>query len=157
MESHEKLLEIIARHKHSKGALIPILHEVQEHFSYIPQSAQETIAGALKIPLSDVYGVITFYSRFTLKPTGKYKICHCMGTACYVKGAEAVLKATKDHFGINPGETTNDGLFSIAEAYCIGACGLAPVLTVNEDVYAKISPGEVAGIIEKYSAREGRA
>ena len=74
-----------------------------------------------------------------------------------MKGAEAVLKATKDHLGINPGETTKDGLFSIAEAYCIGACGLAPVMTVNEDVYAKISPNEVAGIIEKYSAREGRS
>lgn len=156
MENREKVTEIIKRYEHIEGALISILHEVQEYFSYIPQYAQEMIAKSLKVPLAEVYGVITFYSRFTLKPTGKYRVCSCMGTACYVKGAEAVLGAVKKHLGIDSGETSADGLFSIAEAYCIGACGLAPVMTVNEDVYAKMTPDKVAGILEKYSAKEGK-
>ena len=146
-------MEIIKRYEHTEGALIPILHEVQDFYKYIPQYAQETIALALRIPLSEVYGVITFYSRFTLQPTGKNKICHCMGTACYVKGAEAVLNKSKEILGINSGETTKDGLYSIEEVYCIGACGLAPVITVNKDVYARINPGEITNILKKYSSQ----
>ena len=156
METSQKVREIIARYEGMEGALIPILHEVQEYYNHIPRAAQETIAEALRIPMSDIYGVITFYSRFTLSPTGKYKVTICMGTACYVKGAENVLQAVKNHLGLDSGETTEDGLFSIEEAYCVGACGLAPIMMVNEDVYGKISPVEVAGILDKYSAKEGQ-
>ena len=156
MDKLEKVAEIIKRYQNIKAPLIPILHEVQECFSYIPKEAQEAISKALHIPLADVYGVITFYSRFTLNPTGKYKVCHCMGTACYVKGSQAVLQATKDKLGIGTGETTADGMFSVDEAYCIGACGLAPVITVNKDVYARITPGEIDGIIESYKTKEGK-
>ena len=156
MESYEKVKEIIKRYENTEGALIQILHEIQESYSYIPQKAQEMISESLRIPLSEIYGVITFYARFTLKPTGKYRVCSCMGTACYVKGAETVLRAVKEHLGIESGDTTSDGLFSLAEAYCIGACGLAPVMTVNEDVYAKITPDKVAGILESYKSKEAK-
>ena len=156
MEGNDVLQEILARYEGLEGALIPVLHEVQDHFNYIPEDAQVAISKALKIPRSEIYGVITFYSRFTLKPTGKYKVCHCMGTACYVKGAEAVLEATKEHLGLIPGESSEDGLFSLEEAYCVGACGLAPVFTVNEDVYATMTPDRVAGILDTYIAKEER-
>ena len=157
MEHNEKVKEIVARYKDAEGPLIPILHEVQESFGYIPKSAQELIAGELNIPLSEIYGVITFYSRFTMKPKGKYNIFCCLGTACYVKGAEAVLQAVKDNLGIESGETTEDGLFSIEEARCIGACGLAPIMMINEDVYAKMTPELVDGILTKYRVKEVRA
>jgi len=153
MVTDEKLAEIIKRHKQTEGALIPILHEVQDLFGYIPHSAQETIADELKITIADIYGVITFYSRFTLKPTGKYKACICLGTACYVKGAEGVLNFVKEHLGINPGETTSDGLFSVEETRCLGACGLAPIMKMNGDVYARVTPEQVGDILLKYRAQ----
>ena len=154
MENHEVLQEILTRYEGLEGALIPVLHEVQDYFNYIPEEAQVAISKALKIPRSEIYGVITFYSRFTLKPTGKYKVCHCMGTACYVKGAEDVLEATKAHLGLTPGETSDDGLFSLEEAYCVGACGLAPVFTVNDDVYANMDPDSVPSILDTYIVKE---
>ena len=150
MDKEEKLREIVNSHRDIKGSLIPILHEVQDLFGYIPHSAQEFIAGELKIPMTDIYSVITFYSRFTLAPKGKYGIYVCMGTACYVKGAENVLAAVKESLGINLKQTTGDGLFSIEETRCLGACGLAPVMMVNEDVYARMTPEQVDGILLKY-------
>ena len=157
MEQEEKVLEIVKRFENTEGSLIPVLHEVQELYGYIPRDVQELISAKLNIPLSEIYGVITFYSRFTLTPKGKYNIFICMGTACYVKGAEAVLHAVKEHLGIDTGETTDDGLFSIEEARCIGACGLAPIMMINEDVYAKVSPDQIPGIFTNYRVKEGKA
>lgn len=127
-EELEKILEI---YKQDKDNLIQILNDVQEHYGYIPTSAQMRIAEYLGLSLAEVYGVVTFYSRFTLKPKGKYNIAVCLGTACYVKGSEKILERVKERLKINVGETTPDGKFSIEETRCIGACGLAPVFTIN--------------------------
>ena len=150
MENDEKVKEFIDLNGRSRTALMPILHDVQEHYGYIPQSAQELIAAQLRIPVSDVYGLITFYARFSLVPMGKNKISVCMGTACYVRGVEAVLRKLKQSLNIDTGETTKDGLFSIEETRCVGACGLAPIMMVNRDVYGKINPEQVEEIISKY-------
>jgi len=153
----EKTKEIVEHYKNTEGSLIPILHEVQEAFGYIPKNVQEFIAKELKIPLSEIYGVVTFYSRFSLQPKGKNSVFVCMGTACYVKGAEMVLNAVKDDLKIGAGETSSDGLFSIEETRCIGACGLAPIMMINEDVYAKVNPDQIGKILEKYRKEEGVA
>ena len=127
----KELEDILKVYKQDKDNLIQILNDVQEHYGYIPTSAQMRIAGYLNIPLAEVYGVVTFYSRFTLKPKGKYNIAVCLGTACYVKGSEKILERAKERLKIEPGETTQDGNFSLEETRCIGACGLAPVFTIN--------------------------
>jgi len=157
VDQNEKAKEIVEHYKNTEGSLIPILHEVQETFGYIPKDVQEFMAHELKIPLSEIYGVVTFYSRFSLHPKGKNRVSVCMGTACYVKGAEMVLNAVKDDLQIGAGETSPDGLFSIEETRCIGACGLAPIMTINEDVYAKITPDQIREILEKYRKKEGAA
>jgi len=154
MENFEKVNEFIERYGHTRSALMPILHDVQEHYGYIPRSVQELISAELHIPIADVYGVITFYARFSLVPQGKNRVSVCMGTACYVRGAEDVLNKVKQSLGINTGETTEDGLFSIEETRCVGACGLAPVMTVNRDVYGKITPDQVEGVLLKYRDKE---
>lgn len=146
----QKLNEIIASQREEKGALIPVLHEVQEYFGYIPYEAQRIISEELNIPIADIYGVITFYSRFTLKPTGKYKVSVCLGTACYVRGSELVLDKVQDLLGMKSGDSSADGMYSIEATRCVGACGLAPVMTVNEDVYGKVTPEEVELILSKY-------
>ncbi len=130
-EKDEELEKILQEYRQDKDNLIQILNEVQEHYGYIPTSAQMRIADYLGIPLAEVYGVVTFYSRFTLKPKGKYNVAVCLGTACYVKGSEKILERLKERLKIEPGETTQDGKFSIEETRCIGACGLAPVFTIN--------------------------
>jgi len=150
MENYDKVKELIEHYGRKKTALMPILHDVQEHYGYIPQAAQDLIAAELKIPISDVYGLITFYARFSLVPQGKNKVSICMGTACYVKGAENILNAVRKNLGIESGGTTEDGLFSIEETYCIGACGLAPVVRINEDVYGKITREQVEVVLSKY-------
>lgn len=129
--------------------LIEILHLVQNTYGYIPEDIIALISKTLDIPPSRIYGVITFYSRFSLVPTGKYSISVCMGTACYVKGAGAILQEVKDELGIDSGETTEDGLFSIVETRCIGACGLAPVVTVNEEVHGRLKKGDMKKIIDE--------
>ncbi|MCL2146949.1 MAG: NADH-quinone oxidoreductase subunit NuoE [Synergistaceae bacterium] len=150
MENYDKVKELIERFGRKKMALMPILHEVQEHYGYIPQGAQDLIAAELRIPPTEIYGLITFYARFSLVPQGKNKVSACMGTACYVKGAENVLHAVKQNLGIDAGETTKDGTFSIEKVYCLGACGLAPVMTVNEDFYGKMSPDKVEEVLSSY-------
>ena len=129
-----KLFEI---YKPEKDNLIQMLNEVQEHFGYVPKYAQKQLSEFLKIPMAEIYGVITFYSRFTLEPKGKYAISVCLGTACFVKGSQKIMDRLTEKLGIGPGETTKDGLFSIDETRCVGACGLAPVFTVNGEVYGK--------------------
>jgi len=150
VEDFNTIIEIIEHNGRTKTALMGILHDVQEHYGYIPRRAQDLIASELRIPLSDVYGLITFYARFSLVPRGKNKISVCMGTACYVRGAEDVLHKLEQILGINAGETTADGLFSIEQMRCVGACGLAPIMTVNRDVYGKITPDQVEKIVAKY-------
>lgn len=146
----EKIGEILAKYKKDKSNLIQILNEVQETYGYIPEHAQLEISKYLDIEMAEIYGVITFYARFSLKPKGKYNIAVCLGTACFVKGSEQILKTVKRKLGIDVGETTEDGKFSIEATRCIGACGLAPVFTVNDEVYGKATPELVDKIIDEY-------
>ncbi len=150
-EQEAKLMEVIAKHKESKGALIPVLHEAQEIYGYLPIEVQTMIAEGLDVPLSKVYGVVTFYAQFSLYPKGKYNIAVCLGTACYVKGSGDIIDKFKQRLGIEVGECTPDGKFSIEATRCIGACGLAPVLTVNEDVYGRLTVDDVDDILAKYN------
>jgi len=146
----QKLNEIIEKYKNTKGALVPVLHEAEEVYGYLPLEVQKKIAEGLNIPLAEVYGVVTFYTQFSLNPKGKYKIQVCMGTACYVKGSGAILEKLKEKLEIDVGECTSDGKFSLEACRCIGACGLAPVIMINDDVYGRLVPDDIEGIIEKY-------
>ena len=150
----EQLEEIIAKYKDTPGALIPVLHEAQELYGYLPFEVQKIIADGLDIPVAKVYGVVTFYSQFSLTPKGKYRISVCLGTACYVKGAAEILDKLKERLSIDVGECTDDGLFSLDSCRCIVACSLAPVVTINEEVYGKLVPEDIDGIIDKYEAME---
>lgn len=149
-EKYSKLDKVIEAHKDTEGALIPILHEAQDIFGYLPMEVQKYISEKTGIPLAEIYGVVTFYSRFSLNPKGQNKIQVCLGTACYVKGAAKVLEKIKEKLGIDVGESTNDGKFSLEAARCIGACGLSPVMMINDDVYGKLTPDQIDGILEKY-------
>ena len=149
-EQEKELRDIIARYKDLQGALMPVLQQAQELYGYLPIEVQTIIAEELGIPLAEVYGVVTFYAQFTLNPRGTYNIGVCMGTACYVKGASAVLDRIKERLGIEPGGITKDGRFSLEATRCIGACGLAPVMTVNDEVYGRLTPEEVDKVLDKY-------
>ena len=149
-EQDEKLQEVIAKYKDTQGALIPVLHEAQEIFGYLPVEVQEKISEGLGVPMSEIYGVVTFYTQFSINPKGKYKIGVCLGTACYVKGSGDIIEKIKEILGIDVGECTPDGKFSLDATRCIGACGLAPVLTVNDDVYGRLVVDDVPGILAKY-------
>ena len=132
-----KLKEILEQYVQDKSNLIQILNDVQNYYGYIPEKAQKEISEYLNVPMAEVYGVITFYSRFTLKPKGKNHIAICLGTACFVKGSERILDRAKERLHIDVGETSKDGKYSLEATRCIGACGLAPVFTVNGEVYGK--------------------
>ncbi|MBC7288307.1 MAG: NADH-quinone oxidoreductase subunit NuoE [Armatimonadetes bacterium] len=152
-----ELDDVIARMKelypeHVQSALIPVLHYVQNRFGYIPEKAINHVAQSLGVPTSYVMGVASFYSYFSLKPKGLYTVQVCLGTACYVRGSKAVLDEFCRELGIEPGETTEDELFTVREARCLGACGQAPVVMVNEDVFARVKPGQVVDIIAHYTA-----
>lgn len=149
-EQEAQLKAVIAEHKDMDGAVIPVLHKAQEIYGYLPIEVQEMISEGLDVPLAEIYGIVTFYTQFSLNPKGKYHIGVCLGTACYVKGSGDILKKIKEILGIEVGECTPDGLFSIEATRCIGACGLAPVLTVNDDVYGRLVVDDVEGIIKKY-------
>ena len=149
-EQEERLKADIAEHKGQPGATMPVLQAAQEIFGYLPEEVQIMVAEGLDIPLSEVYGVASFYAQFTLNPKGKYQISLCLGTACYVKGASDVLEAVQKHLGIRPGSITPDGKFSLDACRCIGACGLAPVMMINNDVYGRLTPEQVGGILDKY-------
>ena len=154
-EQEQKLLEVIEQNKEIPGALLPVLHEAQEIYGYLPIEVQQMVADGLGVSLSEVYGVATFYSRFSLTPKGKHQISVCLGTACYVKGSDKVLEEVEKMLGIKSGECTPDGLFSIESCRCVGACGLAPVMMIDEEVYGKLTPAEVHKILADYMAREG--
>lgn len=153
-ENDKKMEEILSKYKQDKSNLIQILNEVQEIYGYIPKSAQLSISEYLGLTMAEIYGVITFYSRFSLKPKGKYNVSVCLGTACYVKGSEKILDKLKEKLGIDVGQTTPDGKFSIEATRCIGACGLAPVFTVNDEVYGKATPELLDKVIDEYMAKE---
>ncbi len=146
----QKLQEVIEKYKDTKGALIPVLHEAQDIFGYLPMNVQKQVSEGLNIPLTEIYGVVTFYTQFSLKPKGKYRISLCMGTACYVKGSSHILDKLQEKLGIHVGDITEDGQFSLDSCRCVGACGLAPVMMVNDDVYGRLTPDEIEGILDKY-------
>ncbi len=149
-EKFEKLQEIIAENKDKQGSLIKVLHDAQLVYGYLPIEVQKTIAEGMNVPLAEVYGVATFYAQFSLKPKGENRISVCLGTACYVKGADLVLDKLKSTLGLEVGDCTDDRKFSLDACRCIGACGLAPVITINSDVYGRLVPDQIPGIIEKY-------
>ena len=153
-ERDEKLRGIIKAHKATKGALIPVLHEAQDLYGYLPMHVQKIVAEGLGISLEEVYGVATFYTNFSLTKKGKYQIQVCLGTACYVKGANAILDKLHEKLGINVGDCTDDGSFSLDVCRCVGACGLAPVISINGKVYGGLKPDDIGGIIDSYRNAE---
>ena len=150
-EQEKELMAVIAEHKGEEGAAIPVLHKAQEIYGYLPIEVQTKIAEGLDIPLAEIYGIVTFYPQFSLNPKGAYKIAVCLGTACYVKGSGDILEKIKERLGIDVGECTPDGKFSIDATRCIGACGLAPVLTVNDEVFGRLTVDDVDDILSKYN------
>jgi len=146
----EELKEVCKKFNHEGGELINVLHAAQELFGYLPAEVQELVADQLNVSIAHVYGVVTFYSFFSMIPKGEHPISVCMGTACYVRGAENVLDEFKRLLKVKTGETTPDGKFSVSSLRCVGACGLAPVVTVGEKVYGRVAPEDVKGILEEY-------
>ena len=153
-ENDEFMAGLFNEYKPEKDNLIQMLNEVQEHFGYVPMEAQKALSEFLNIPMAEIYGVITFDSRFSLKPKGKYNISVCMGTACYVKGSQKIMDRLLERLKIGMGETTPDGKFSIEETRCVGACGLAPVFTVNGEVYGKATVQKIDEVLDGLMAEE---
>lgn len=147
----EKIKEICASYNNDPGELINVLHKTQGVFGYLPEEVQREIAVNLGIPVAKVYGVVTFYSFFTMTPKGKHAISVCMGTACYVRGAEKVVDEVKKQLNINVGEVTPDGKFSLDCLRCVGACGLAPVMLIGDKVYGRVEPKEIKGILDSFT------
>lgn len=147
----EELLKVIAEKKDDKGALMPVLQKAQDIYGYLPIEVQKIISDEMDIPLEKIYGVVTFYSQFSLNPKGKYQISVCLGTACYVKGSGDIYNKLQEKLGIESGGCTPDGKFSLEACRCIGACGLAPVLTVNDEVYGRLTVDDVDDILKKYA------
>lgn len=152
-----KLKDVIKKHKEMPGALLPVLQEAQGIYGYLPIEVQQMVADGLEVSLSEVYGVATFYSQFSLTPKGEHRISVCLGTACYVKGADKILEALEEKLGIKSGECTPDGLFSIDSCRCVGACGLAPVMMIDDDVYGKMTTDQIDGILDKYIKKGGKS
>ena len=148
----EKLDKVIAENKGTRGAVMRTLQSAQEIFDHVPKEVQIHIAKGLGVTLSEVYGVATFYSQFALEPRGRFVIGVCLGTACYVKGSKNVLERIESELEIEPGHTTKDQRFTLKDTRCLGACGLAPVMMINEDVYGRLVPDDIPGILEKYQA-----
>ena len=150
-EQHDELMAIIAECKDDKSMLMHVMQEAQRIYGYLPFEVQLTIANGMDVPLEKVYGVATFYAQFSLSPKGKYNISVCLGTACYVKGSGDIYNKLEELLGIKGGECTPDGKFSLDACRCVGACGLAPVFLVNDEVYGRLGTDEIAGILEKYN------
>jgi NADP-reducing hydrogenase subunit HndA len=149
-EQEEKLRAVIEAHKGEEGAAIPVLHEAQDIYGYLPIEVQKIISEGLDVPLAELYGIVTFYTQFSLYPKGEYEVSVCLGTACYVKGSGTIIEKLKERLGIDVGECTPDGKFSLNATRCIGACGLAPVMTVNDSVYGRLTPADLDDIFAKY-------
>ncbi len=148
------LEDLFQKYLPEKDNLIQMLNEVQEHYGYVPMNVQKQLSEFLNIPMAEVYGVVTFYSRFSLEPQGKYKISVCLGTACFVKGSQKIMDRLTDRLKIEAGQTTKDGLFTIEQTRCVGACGLAPVFTVNGEVYGKASVQKLDKVLDELIKRE---
>lgn len=149
-EQEEKLRAVIAKYQGVPGATMPVMQEAQEIYGYLPIEVQKIIADGMGISLEEVYGIASFYSQFKLNPNGQVAIAVCLGTACYVKGSGDIIARIEEKLGIKSGETSPDGKFSLEATRCIGACGLAPVLTINDEVYGRLKKEDVDGILEKY-------
>ena len=149
-EQEAKLQEVIAAHKHDKSHLMGVMQEAQAIYGYLPMEVQNMIAEGMEVPLEKVFGVATFYAQFSLSQKGQYHIAVCLGTACYVKGSGLIFDAFQKELGIGGDECSADGKYSLAATRCIGACGLAPVLTVNDEVYGRLTDKDVPGILAKY-------
>ncbi len=149
-EQDARLQAVIDVHKHDKSQLMAVMQEAQEIYGYLPLEVQRTIANGMDVPLEKVYGVATFYAQFSLSPKGECHISVCLGTACYVKGSGDIYDKLQEILGIAGDECTPDRKFSLTACRCIGACGLAPVLTVNEEVYGRLGVDDVEGIVAKY-------
>lgn len=153
----QELEKIIAKYKDTRGALIPVLHEAQDIYGYLPMSVQKKVAEGLNVSLAEVYGVVTFYTQFSLNPKGKYKINVCLGTACYVKGSGQIYDKISEILKIKSGECTPDGVFSLDACRCVGACGLAPVIMINEEVYGRLTADDIPGILQTYFDKEAES
>ena len=151
-EKYEKLASVIQEHKDQQGGLMPVLQNAQSIFGCVPMDVQEIIADGMGVTLSEVYGVATFYSQFSLQPKGEFVVGVCLGTACYVKGSQKVLDKVVSELKVDVGHTTADGRFTIQATRCLGACGLAPVMMINDEVYGRLTPDEIPGILAKYKA-----
>ena len=154
----EKLMrvkETIEKFKDMKGALIPVLHEVQDIYGYLPEEVLQVVSDGLQIPMTEIYGVASFYSFFSLEPKGEHVIHVCMGTACYIKGAQGILDRLSTDLNVPVGGTTEDGKFTLEATRCLGACGLAPVLTVGEKVHGRLMQGDIPKVIKTYQ-KEGQ-
>ncbi|MBQ2892411.1 MAG: NAD(P)H-dependent oxidoreductase subunit E [Bacilli bacterium] len=151
----KQIVEIINRYQGEQTPLMMILSDIQREYGYIPLDVQELISEKTGIPVAEIYGVVTFYSFFSLTPKGKYVIGVCLGTACYVKGSQQVIDKFAEIIGINPGQTSEDGLFTLDALRCIGACGIAPALTINGKVYPKVSVADVQKIVDEYKSLGG--
>lgn len=149
-EQEARLTEVIENLKGQKGAALPVLQQAQEIYGYLPEEVQIKIAEGLGLSLSEIYGISTFYTQFTLNPKGQHTISVCLGTACYVKGAGDILERVEKILGIKAGEITQDGKFSIDATRCLGCCGLAPVMVVDGEVYGRLVPDDINGILDKY-------
>ncbi len=149
-EQEEQLRKIVEELKDQPGSLMPIMQKAQEIYGYLPIEVQTMISEWTGIPMEKIYGVATFYAQFALAPKGEYRISVCLGTACYVKGSQAVYDKISEVLGIGEGECTADGKFSLDSCRCVGACGLAPVMMINDDVYGRLTPDQVPAILQKY-------
>ncbi len=152
--AYKKIVEICNNYKNEPTPLMPILSAIQNEYGYIPLDVQEIVSREIGVPVAEIYGVVTFYSFFSLKPKGKYVIGVCLGTACYVKGSQQVLDKFAELLHIKPGETSADGLFTLSALRCIGACALAPAISINGKVYPKVTAPEVDKIVKEYQAME---
>ena len=149
-EQEEQLLQVIKAHKGQKGALMPVMQQAQDIYGYLPIEVQKIISDEMDIPMEKIYGVATFYAQFALQPKRKYRISVCLATACYVKGSGKIYEKLQELLQIQGGECTLDGKFSLDACRCVGACGLAPVMMINDDVHGRLTPDQVQGILEKY-------
>ena len=152
-EQEAKLKEVIEKHRDDPGAVMPVLQEAQDIYGYLPLEVQQMIAEGLDVPVDEVYGVATFYSQFSLEAKGEYVIGVCLGTACYVKGSQKIMDELSKQLQVDVGRTTKDGKFTLNATRCLGACGLAPVMMINDEVYGRLTPDQVSGILDKYRAQ----
>jgi NADH-quinone oxidoreductase subunit E/NADP-reducing hydrogenase subunit HndA len=146
----DKVMDIIKEHKEMKGALIPVLHEIQALYGYLPEDVLRIVSEEMGFPMTEIYGVASFYSIFSLQPKGEHIIRVCLGTACYVKGSQLLIDRLAKELNVEVGKTTEDGKFTLEATRCLGACGLAPVLTIGEKVYGRLVPEDIPKILEEY-------